>query len=74
MKRILVGIVGLYLLAAVVTTLAEVSGVGRECGCEQDCWCKRPGLRLFRWVTPKRRHHRLNPADKQMAAEGKSGD
>jgi hypothetical protein len=69
MKRIVLVILGLYLLAAVVTTLAEASGLGRQCGCEPDCWCKKPGLRLFRWVTPKRRHHLLTPADKQMLAE-----
>jgi hypothetical protein len=68
-KRVLVGAVGLYLLAAIVTTLRETAGLGRQCGCEPDCWCKRPGLRLFRWVTPKRRHHLLTPEDKQRLAE-----
>ncbi len=24
----------------------------RECGCRPDCWCKQPGLSLFRWVFP----------------------
>jgi hypothetical protein len=69
MRRILIAIVGLYLFAAAVTTLAEATGVGRQCGCEPDCWCKTPGLRLFRWVTPKRRHHLLSPAEKQARAE-----
>lgn len=27
------------------------------CGCLADCWCKRPGFSLFRWVFPFR--HRL---------------
>jgi len=67
-KRILIGVISAYLLTAVVTTLAETSGLGRQCGCEPDCWCKRPGLRLFRWVTPKRQHHLLSPADKEMLA------
>jgi hypothetical protein len=22
------------------------------CECEADCWCKRPGFSLFRWVFP----------------------
>ena len=65
-KRVLVGVVGLYLLAAIATTVRETAGLGRQCGCDADCWCKRPGLRLFRWVTPKRQHHLLSPADKQM--------
>jgi hypothetical protein len=68
-KRVLIGAVGVYLLAAIVTTLRETAGLGRQCGCEADCWCKRPGLRLFRWVTPKRRHHLLTPADKEMLAQ-----
>jgi hypothetical protein len=74
MKRILFGIIGLYLLVAIVTTLAEASGFGRQCACEQDCWCKKPGLRLFRWVTPKRKHRLLNPADKQLLAEAKGSN
>ena len=69
MKRILFAVVGLYILAVIATTLAEVGGLGRQCGCEPECWCKRPGLRLFRWVTPKSMHHVLTPADKQMLAE-----
>ena len=69
MKRTLFGVIGFYLLAAIVTTLAEASGLGRQCGCEPDCWCKRPGLRLFRWVTPKITHRLLTPSDKQMLAE-----
>lgn len=68
-KRILFGVIGFYMLAAIATTLAEASGLRRKCGCEPNCWCKRPGLRLFRWVTPKATHHLLTPADKQMLAE-----
>ena len=29
------------------------------CDCYHDCWCRKPGLSLFRWVFP-RYHH--NPA------------
>jgi hypothetical protein len=69
MKRIILGIVGLYLLAAIVTTLLERSGRWKRCGCEPECWCKKPGIGLFRWVVPKRTHHLLSPADKEMLAE-----
>jgi hypothetical protein len=69
MKRIILGVIGLYMLAAIVTTLLERSGVWLRCGCEPECWCKRPGLSLFRWVTPKRKHSLLSPADKEMLAE-----
>ena len=68
-KRILIGVIGLYLVAAIATTLAETAGLGRQCGCEPECWCKRPVLRLFRWVTPKRKHHLLIPTDKEMLAQ-----
>jgi hypothetical protein len=72
-KRILIAVIGLYVLAAITTTLAETAGIGRQCGCEPECWCKRPGLRLFRWVTPKRNHHLLSPADKQTLAQQSPG-
>jgi hypothetical protein len=68
-KRIVFAVVGLYLLAAIATTAAESSGLWRRCGCEPECWCKKPGLSLFRWVTPKRKHHLLSADDKRMLAE-----
>jgi len=68
-KRIILGIVGLYLLAAIVTTLLERSGRWKRCACEPACWCKKPGLSLFRWVSPKRAHHLMSPDDKEMLAE-----
>jgi hypothetical protein len=74
-KRILIGVVGVYVLAAIVTTLAESTGLGRQCGCEPGCWCRRPGLRLFRWVTPKSNHHLVSAADKEMLAhQGQRSD
>lgn len=51
MKRLLVGVVGVYLLLAVITRSFEGKGA-LECGCSEDCWCKRPGLSTFRWVAP----------------------
>jgi hypothetical protein len=56
MKRLLVAALGLYLLAAVVTRAREAAGMKR-CDCLESCWCKKPGLGLFRWVTPRTRHH-----------------
>jgi hypothetical protein len=40
-----------YLGAAVMSRLMESRGAMR-CECRDDCWCKRPGLSLFRWVFP----------------------
>jgi hypothetical protein len=57
MKRSL-GIVAMgVLLAAAITLGLEKAGLSRlRCACSQECWCKRPGLNLFRWITPGRWH------------------
>src|SRR5436309_468591 len=68
MRRLIVGLIAFYLLAAVATTIAEASGGWRRCGCQSDCWCRKPGLSLFRWVVPVARHRSVNPTDKQGRA------
>jgi hypothetical protein len=69
MLRKLLSIVGMYLLLAAATWTAEMLGVGGSrlrCGCVDTCWCKRPGLALFRWVTPGRWHQiGLGPEEKR---------
>lgn len=52
MKRVLEFAVGVYVGAAVVGLVRERMGL-IACGCEDDCWCKRPGLSVFRWVFPR---------------------
>lgn len=52
MRRLIYLILRLYLLAAIATRVAEASGHWRQCGCSPDCWCKKRGLSLFRWVVP----------------------
>ncbi len=74
MRRIIFGLIGLYVLAAFATTAVEKSGMWKQCGCEPECWCKKPGLSLFHWVTPKRKHHLVTPADKRMLAEAQISD
>jgi hypothetical protein len=27
------------------------------CDCDPDCWCRRPGLSVFRWVFPRYHHN-----------------
>ncbi len=44
-------VAALYLAAAVWGLVKEARGDLR-CTCEPDCWCKKPGLRVFRWVFP----------------------
>ena len=51
MKKFFVVVLGGYLLLAVGNKVAEAAGAMR-CGCPDDCWCKRPGRSLFRWVFP----------------------
>lgn len=41
----------LYLGAALIGHAKERRGAIR-CECQDACWCKRPGIRLFRWVLP----------------------
>jgi hypothetical protein len=61
MKRALMSLAGLYLLFAVIGRFVEGMGAV-ECGCADDCWCKRPGLGTFRWVFPWG-HRCLPPSD-----------
>jgi hypothetical protein len=51
MKGILVRVAGLYVGWALITHVLERNGA-IECKCRPDCWCKRPGLSLFRWTLP----------------------
>jgi hypothetical protein len=41
-----------YVLAGLLGLTLERAGVYR-CSCQPDCWCKRPGLNVFRWVFPR---------------------
>jgi len=71
MRRIVLALLGLYLLVAFATRVAERAGLHR-CGCPPDCWCKRPGLSLFRWVFPFR-HKSVDPAMKEAMAGVRNG-
>lgn len=51
MKRLFLFGLGGYLLLAVGNKVAEAAGA-RRCDCARECWCRRPGLSLFRWVFP----------------------
>ena len=65
MRRLLGIVVGLYLGAAVVGLVRERLGLV-SCGCAGDCWCHRPGLRLFRWVFPRGHKSAWSAEDKAM--------
>jgi hypothetical protein len=51
LKRGLLLVGALYLAAALIGHLQERGGA-ISCECREDCWCKKPGLRLFRWAFP----------------------
>lgn len=57
MKKILLSLVLGYLALALISRAQEAAG-RMTCDCDPDCWCRRPGLSVFRWVFP--RYHR-NP-------------
>jgi hypothetical protein len=51
MKRALGWALGVYVLFAVIGRFVEGMGAVR-CGCSEQCWCRVPGLSVFRWVFP----------------------
>ena len=62
MKRVLGLAVGVYVGAGVVGLVRESLGLN-SCGCAEDCWCKRPGLSVFRWVFPRGHRSRWDGSD-----------
>jgi hypothetical protein len=52
MKRAIIALALGYVVIGLITRAMEGIGVYR-CECDADCWCKRPGLSLFRWVLPR---------------------
>jgi hypothetical protein len=66
MRRIVIRMMSLYLLFAVIGRFVEEMGAV-ECGCKPDCWCRRRGLRIFRWVFPVR-HHMWTDEEKEALA------
>ena len=40
------------LLLGLVAGVNAIVDANRECQCRDDCWCKQPGLRHFRWFFP----------------------
>jgi hypothetical protein len=55
MKRLLAIIAFAYLFLALISRAQEAMGL-RTCECRPDCWCKKPGLSMFRWVFPRFHH------------------
>ncbi len=51
MRRLVLLLGGVYVGAALFAHWRERSGQ-ITCECRPDCWCKKPGVSLFRWVFP----------------------
>ncbi|HET9672652.1 MAG TPA: hypothetical protein VFQ40_07365 [Actinomycetota bacterium] len=65
MKRVLSSLVIGYLVLALVSKAREAAGL-LSCDCDPDCWCRKPGLSLFRWVFPRFHRNRAIEAWKRQ--------
>jgi len=55
-KRLLFALAIGYVVLALINRAREAAGL-LTCSCYPDCWCKKPGLSLFRWVFPRFHHN-----------------
>jgi hypothetical protein len=56
-KRLVAAFLLAYVMLALYYRAREAAGF-MTCDCYPDCWCRKPGLSIFRWVFP-RYHHNL---------------
>ena len=54
-KKVVAVVVLSYVGLALYCRAREVAGLLR-CDCYPDCWCRKPGLSIFRWVFPRYHH------------------
>jgi hypothetical protein len=55
-KKLIV-VLGLgYVALALIYRAREAAGL-LTCDCYPDCWCRKPGLSVFRWVFPRYHHN-----------------
>lgn len=62
MKRTLLGVLTTYVLFALIGRFVEAMGAVR-CECASTCWCKKPGLSLFRWTLPVGHHSAVDDGE-----------
>ena len=65
MKRLIAILALGYTALAFVLRAKEAAGL-LTCACYPDCWCRKPGLSVFRWVFP---HLHRNPGLKAQQQE-----
>jgi hypothetical protein len=68
MKKLALSLALVYLVLAVMTRAREAAGL-LSCDCYPDCWCREPGLSLFRWVFPRFHHNPSLEAWKRERAD-----
>jgi hypothetical protein len=71
MKRVALAFAIGYLVLALVGRAKEAAGV-YTCACYENCWCKKPGLSLFRWVFPRFHRFPVNDGGVPLDAPGSS--
>lgn len=52
MKRFALAVLVGYAILALALKAKEAAGL-LTCDCYDDCWCRKPGLSVFRWVFPR---------------------
>ncbi len=52
MRQRAVFLVGTFWVGAALIGHAKERRGAITCECQDDCWCKKPGADLFRWVLP----------------------
>jgi hypothetical protein len=55
-KKLVLWLALVYLVLALTSRAKEAAGF-LTCDCYPDCWCRKPGLSLFRWVFPRFHHN-----------------
>lgn len=65
-KKLAAALVLGYVTLALYYRAREAAGL-LTCDCYQDCWCRKPGLSIFRWVLPRYHHNPgLTEEEKQV--------
>jgi hypothetical protein len=55
-RKVALSLVLGYLVLALISRAQEAAG-HMTCDCDPDCWCRKRGLSLFRWVFPRFHHN-----------------
>jgi hypothetical protein len=55
-KKVIASLVLGYVMLALYYRAREAAGL-LTCDCYPDCWCRKPGLSILRWVFPRYHHN-----------------